>query len=876
MAWRRNAAKLYRALLFAYPAEFRREYGAEMERLFDDRLHLEPRVRVWLDAIADIAVTAPVEHAHVLAADLRHGGRFLDKSPAFTAMALLAMALGSGASTAVISLVNAVLIRSLPYGDAGRLVYVWTPNEMFQHTPIPIPLELTPSNADFYDWQRSSRSFASLTMFFQKTFTLSGGGAPARVGAAKVTGNFFATLESRPELGRTIADEDYQPGRAHVAVIADGLWQSQFGRDPNVLGRSLRLNREVYKIVGVMPKEFVYPRQSDLPLGYADIQRTEVWIPLALTPAEKDDRANSHREGIVVGRLRPGSSLKRAQAEMSAIAARLDPLNPADERGWKALVRSFVDTALGPLRPQMALLLGAVAFVLLIACGNVANLLLARAAGRVHEMGVRSALGAERARLIRQLLTESLLLAIGGGALGVALAAAAIRVLVRFNPGDIPRIEETSLDGRVLLFTLAVSLLTGFAFGIVPALSSSRVRVAELLNQGGARGPAGQANRFRHALIVSEAALAVILLSGAGLLIRSYWKLEAVDPGFAPSTLTMQVALDARYDTAAKHDALFRALFAQARALPGVRSIAAISHLPFSQHESASGVEVKGFANKENQWVDSWSATPGYFETMRIPLIDGRFFDGRDLNGRPPAAIVNRAFEKVYFPGHRALGGQLRFGADPPRPWMTIVGVVGDIRHSKLEEVPRPAVYTAQSTGGDVVVAVDGSTEPVIAAMRTILRKLDPALALGNVATMNQLVAQANARRRFQTLLLAVFAAGALFLALVGLYGLMAYAVKRRTAEIGLRMALGASRARVLGMVIGQGARFVAFGIALGLAGSLALTRLMSAWLYGVSPYDPVTLIGVPLSFLAVSLAACLIPAWKAMRIDPVNALRHE
>ena len=876
MVWRRNAIKLYRALLFVYPAEFRHEYGAEMERLFEDRLQSEPHVRVWLESVADIVWTAPREHAHVLAADLRYGARLLAKSPAFTGVALLAMALGIGASTAVFSLVNAVLIRSLPYGDAGRLVYVWTPNEMFQHTPIPIPLELTPSNADFYDWQKSSRSFSSLTMFFQKTLSLSGGGAPARVGVAKVTGNFFTTLESRPELGRMIDDEDDQPGRGQVAVIADGLWRSQFGGDPNVLGRSLRLNRDTYKVIGIMPKEFVYPRQADLPLGYADIKRTEVWIPLALTPREKEDRANSHREGIVIGRLRPGSSIPQAQAEMAAIAARLDPLNPANDRGWKALVRSFVDTALGPLRPQMWLLLGAVALVLLIASGNVANLLLARAAGRIHEMGVRSALGAERARLIRQLLTESVLLAIGGGALGVLLAFAAIRVLVRFSPGDIPRIEATSIDGRVLLFTLGISLLTGLAFGIVPALSASRVRVTELLNQGGVRGAVGTANRFRHGLIVSEAALAVILLTGAGLLIRSYWRLEAVDPGFAPSTLTMNVALDARYDTAAKQDALFRALFTQARALAGVRRIAAISHLPFSQHESASAVEVKGFANKENQWVDSWSATPGYFEAMKVPLLEGRYFEERDINGRPPVAIVNGAFEKRYFPGHRALGGQLRFGGDPPRPWMTIAGVVGDVRHSTLEEVPRPALYTPQTTAGDVVIAVDGPTKPVITAIRSILRNLDPALALGKAATMNQLVAQANSRRRFETLLLGVFAASALFLALVGLYGLMAYAVKRRTAEIGLRMALGASRARVLRMVVGHGAQFVALGLALGLAGSLALTRLMTAWLYGVSPYDPVTLIGVPLCFLAVSLAACLIPAWKATRIDPVSALRHE
>ena len=880
MVWRRNAIKLYRALLLAYPAEFRHEYGAEMERLFEDRLQSEPRIRVWLEALADIVWTAPREHTHVLSADLRYGGRLLAKSPAFTGVALLAMALGIGASTAVFSLVNAVLIRSLPFGDAARLVYIWTPNEMYQHSPIPIPLELTPANADFYDWQKSSRSFSSLTMFFQETFNVAGTGAPARVGAAKVAGNFFATLESKPEMGRTIDGEDDQPGHGRVAVIADGLWRSQFGADPEVLGRSLRLDRDIYKIVGVMPKEFVYPRQTDFPEGNANANGTEVWIPLALTAGEKDDRADARRNGIVIGRLRPGFGIKQAQAEMSAIAARLDRLNSADQRGWGALVRSFLDSALGALRPQMALLLGAVALVLLIACGNVANLLLARAAGRVHEMGVRSALGAERSRLIRQLLTESLLLAIGGGVMGALLAFAAVRILLQFNPGDMPRIEETSLDGRVLLFTLGVSLLTGLAFGIVPALSSSRVRVTDLVNRGGVRGAVGAANRFRHGLIVAEVALAVIPLSGAGLLIRSYLKLEAVDPGFAPSTLTMNVTLDDRYDTAAKRNALFHGLLTRARALRGVRSAGAVSALPFSRHESASMIEVEGFANKPIQIVDSWDATPGYFAAMRISPIEGRLFDEYDVAGRPPVVLVNRAFEKLYFAGRHATGGRLRFVGDPQAHWSAIVGVVGDIRHSKLEEMPRPALYTAfwqnSPSGADLAIAVDGPTEPVISAMRRILRKMDPALVFGNVATMSQLVDRANSRRRFQTLLLGVFAASAVSLSLVGLYGLMAYSVKRRTAEIGLRIALGASRARVLRMVVGQGARFAAAGLALGVAASLALTRLMSAWLFGVSPYDPVTLIGVPCCFLIVALAACLIPAWQATRIDPINALRQE
>ncbi len=481
MAWLPSALSIYRALLFAYPAEFRHEYAGEMERLFEERLAEEPALGLWLAVLRDVAVAAPREHLSILSADLRHGVRLFAKAPGFVSAALLALALGIGAATTVFSLIDAVLIRSLPYGEAERLVYMWSPLPRYQS----LPRELGPSFADVLAWRAASRSFTGIAMLRQRPMLVSfNNGDPLWLGGAFVSGNFFRTVEAAPQLGRAIDESDDRAGQERVAVISDGLWRSQFGQDPNVLAQSFVLGKSAYRIVGVMPAGFAYPHEHDFPRALATIKRTEIWLPAPLSARQQTNRMST--TDIAIGRLRPGVSLRQAQAEMSAIEKGLDTLNLPEMRGMQSLLVPFIETTAGPVRPLMRLLGLAVLLVLLIACGNVANLLMARAVGRVHEMGVRTAMGAPRARLVRQLLAESLLLSIVGGSLGALFAGVALRAVERLNPGDIPRLEEASLDGRVMLVALSISIATGFVFGILPALAASRVNVASLLRLGGA------------------------------------------------------------------------------------------------------------------------------------------------------------------------------------------------------------------------------------------------------------------------------------------------------------------------------------------------------------------------------------------------------
>ena len=842
-----------------------------MEQLFEDRLHSEPWLRVWLDTLTDIAFSAPKEHFHILAADLSYGARLIRKSPAFTLVAWFTMALGIGATCGVFSLINAVLIRSLPYVDAERLVYIWTPNPRFKE----IPAEMAPFVVDFYAWQASQHSFTEITMFDQDRFRVLGSDATQRIGGATVAGNFFHTLGEKPELGRAIEPDDDQTGHQHVVVISDALWHSRFAAASSVLGKTLVLNRESYTIVGVMPPKFRYPHSADFPYSDNDIPATDCWIPMALTAQQKSDPMGNG--GITIGRLKPGLNLKQAQAEMTALETRLDPVIHKDPwKGWVALVRPFIDTAVGPVRPLLRLLFGAVALVLLIACSNVANLLLARAAGRVHEMGLRTALGAERARLIRQMLTEAVLMALGGGALGVLIAFLGLRVVLRVHPFDIPRLDETSLDMRVLLFTAGISLLTGLGFGLLPALAASRGNILNLLKQGGNKGIAGTSNRLRNSLIVTQVALSVILLAGAGLLIRSYLNVQSVDTGFAPSTVTVNLTMDDSYGTPEKLESYFRNLMGQVDQLPGVTSVGLVSALPLSHRESISTVEIKGRTVKKDSTANARSATVSYFEAMGIRLLEGRFFVEQAIPGREPEIVVSQSFAKVFFPGEQAIGHQYQAG----NGWQTIVGVVSDVRHTSLEESGGPTIYSPfmQNPDSHAFLAVRTASAPdqTIGSISKIVRSIDPNIIPEHAGTMRQLMSQATGQRRFQTVALSIFAAVAVFLALVGLYGLMAYAVKQRTAEIGIRIALGAPASRVLGMVLWKGLAMVSIGLAIGLAGAAAVTRVGTTWLYGVSSTDPVTFILVPLLILTVALGACLIPAWKATRIDPVTALRYD
>jgi predicted permease len=805
-----------------------------------------------------------------LVQDAQYGLRTLRRSPGFTITAVGTLALGIGACTAIFSLVNAVLLRSLPYGDPYRLVYLFTPNP---HIAVP-PDVMTPSYADFYDIGRQGHSFAKMSVFEQAMFNVATGGSVERVSAAKVDENFFGTLESAPEAGRSIGTEDNVPGHSRVAVISDSLWHSMFAGSADILEHSLSLEGARYRIVGVMPPAFVYPSSSDLPYGNPSIKATHIWIPLALTAREKAEREPGSDEAIA--RLRPGVSVREAQAEMSNIMSRLDQLHTGSDlgRGWGALVKNFMDNAEGPVRPLMWLLLGAVLLVLLIACGNAASLLLSRAANRMRELGTRAALGAGRGRIVRQLLTESLLIGVAAGILGVALAYLFLRLLLLLDPGDIPRLNEASLDTRVLLFTVGASLLTSMLAGILPALAVVRMSLTDFLKSGG--GGTMAHRRSQSVLIVVETALVVVLLAGAGLFIRSYLNVESVPTGFSPSTITMNVALDERYGTPQQQGAFFRNLIDKIGALPGIDAVGAINYLPLSHSESLGFFWVDGFANQKDQMAEGRSITPQYFQAMNIPLLAGRFFTEDDVSIPLRPTIINEQFANKYFAGRNPIGGRVR--PSERDPWRTVVGVVADVRHLTLEEAPQPQMYSPDYELGGAYIAVRSARPPsaVASEIQGILKGIDPSLARGDVHTMGDLMSEATARRRFQTSLLSVFAAIALLLALVGLYGLMAYSVSCRTRELGIRMALGAQRTDVTSLVLRKAGFLLGSGLGLGLACTWMATRTIKAFLFGVDAHDPATVLSVCALLAVCGFMAARIPARRAASIDPMQALRTE
>ena len=828
----------------------RRAYGGVEQA---KQAHRDERTLLWMEQALQ---------------DLRYGMRTLRNSPGFTVTAVLTLALGIGGCTAIFSLVNAVLIRSLPYGDPTRLVYLYTPVSQFN-----LPAEVfVPAYADLYDLKKQSRCFQDMTTFGQSIFSLAYQGAAERVSAARVDGDFFQTFQSAPEVGRAITPGDNQPGHERVAVISHSLWQSMFGSAADVLRRPLLLDGKNYQIVGIMPQGFEYPHSTDLAYGEAEYKTTQVWIPLALTPQQTADRDNSR--GNAVARLKPGVSIVQAQAEMAAIMTRLDKLHP-EMHGWGSAVKSFADSTVGHARSLLTLLFSAVFIVLLIACGNAANLLLARAANRMRELGVRVALGAGRSRITRQLLTEALLIGVAAGAIGIGLAAAFLRLLPLLDPGNIPRLREASLDTRVLLFTVAVSLLTSVLTGIVPALAVSRINLTDSLATTNNRGVAGAHTRVQSVLIVVESALVVVLLTSAGLFLRSYINVESVNTGFSQSTVTLNLELDSRY-AHPQAVAFFRSLFAKLQTLPGVETVGAVSSLPLSNGEDLRMFAVDGYANEKSQLAEAHWATPNYFQAMMIPLIRGRLFTADD---KPElhAIIINQSFAKKYFAGRNPIGGRVSRQDDHTR-WSTIIGVVGDVRHTSPEEPAKPQIYHPEMefAGGYIAVRSMLPANALAAEIRSTLHAIDPNLAAGDIQTMGDLESVASARRRFQTSLLAVFASIALVLAFVGLYGLMAYSVSRRAREVGIRMALGAQRSDVMLLVLKKAALLLALGLSSGLVASWFATRAIQAFLFGVSLHDPMTILAVCALLAVCGLIAAMIPARRAASIDPMQALRAE
>ena len=814
--------------------------------------------------------------------DLRYGLRTLARRPGFTITAVLTLALGIGACTAIFSLVNAVLIRSLPYGDAERLVYLFTPDPNLK-----IPREaICPSYGDFDDLRKQSRSFAEMSNFEQAVFAIPQGGAMQRIAAARVDADFFSTLQARPEIGRPISANEI--AHQKVAVISHAFWISMFGGRSDVLEQSIELDGAHYRIVGVMPQSFEYPFRTDLPYGNPHIESTQVWVPLVKSAKELASRGPD--DNVSIARLRPGVTVRMAQAEMSGIMARLDKQYPGDSgqpwpsRQWDALIESFTAISIGPVRPLMRLLLAAVVLVLLIACGNTANLLLARVAERARELGVRAALGAGRGRMVRQLLTESLLIGAGGCTVGIALAFGFLRILPKLDPGTIPRLNESTLDARVLVVATCSSLLISLVAGLLPAVSASRLELTEFLKSHAAKGSPSGHSRMQSALIVAQTAMVVVLLTGAGLVLRSYMNVLSVDTGFSQATVTFSLTLDSRYTQAQQRLTFFNHLVEKLSALPGVTDAGATTSLPLSNSESLSFIWVEGFPNQKNQLVESRHSTAQYFPSIGMRLISGRSLTAEDDQNNTHAVVVNQSFAKKFLAGRNPIGGHI--SSDEGQNWSTIVGVMTDVRHTSLEESPEPQVYFpfgGDDWGSNVIpvsrfVAVRSTLPPasVTNEIRSTLNSIDPNLAATDIRTMADLVSIASARRRFQASLLTTFAGIALLLALAGLYGLMAFSVNRRMREVGIRMALGAERRDVLLLIMKNASVLVGSGLMVGLPCAWMTTRALQTFLYGVSEHDPLTVVMISLLLIACGLVAALIPARRAASINPMQALRSE
>jgi putative ABC transport system permease protein len=793
--------------------------------------------------------------------DLRYGFRALRKKPAFTITAVIALALGIGANTAIFSVVNAVLLRSLAYRNPGSIVMVWERSLRGGRSQNSV------SPANFLDWKKQSTSFEQIAASWDTRVNLTSGGEPEEIQVQKVSSDFFPVLGVPPELGRTFVRQEETPGTT-VVILGHDLWQSRFAGNPAIVGQTVTLSGRNCTVIGIMPPGFHFLNTQ-----------IKAWLPLQLEPTT--DWRKSGRFLRSVARLKPGVTASQAQAELDTIAKQLEIAYPDFNKGWGVNLVPIHEQIVGDIRPVLLVLLAAVAFVLLIACANVANLLLSRAASRQKELALRAALGADRMRLIRQMLTESVLLAVMGGVLGVLLAYWGIQLLVAFAPDNIPRLHEITIDTRVLAFTFGVSLLTGLVFGLVPALQSSRPDLNGALKEG-ARGSSSGHRLVRNLFVVSEMALALVLLVGAGLMLRSFSQLHQVKTGFdAENMLTMRVQLpSAKYGQPQQRADFFKRAEERLAALPGVKSVGAISYLPLTGLATSTSFNVatKPLPPSESPGTEVRPITPGYFRAMGIPLVKGRAFDERDgANSR--VLIINETLARKFFPGQDPIGQRLIISWEPEVA-DEIIGVVGDIKETALEQEPNPAVYWPYPRepypfmNFVIRAAIDPAT--LSAAATREIHALDPDQPVADVRTLDQVVAKSIARPRFNALLLAVFAGVALVLASVGIYGVMNYSATQRTQEIGIRMALGAKPGDILRLVVGHGMKLTAAGIAIGVIASLALTRVMTNLLFGVTATDLPTFLGVSTLLTAVALLANYIPARRATRVNPVVALRCE
>ena len=889
-----SVAGAYRVLLRAYPRGFRERFGPAMEQALRDRYRAAAaRGRGAVAALAgrtlaDVATNAvalrlsqrerTTMNWQSLAMDARYALRMFARNPMFTLLAVAALTLGIGANTAIFTIVNGVLVRPLPYGEPDRLVMVWSTNAV-EHRDRD-----TVAPLDFLDYRKAS-AFADL----QASYSFIVGAALAspsgvdQIVVTAVTPGMFEMLGRRPVLGRTFTDADVQT----AVVVSHGFWQRRLGGDADVIGRVLTINNQPRTIVGVMPPAFVFPYKTMLgPSGFTRSIDVEAWLPLQFVAA--DSRATgvatltrSARFLSVVGRLKPGVTARQADAEVQGIAAQLAAANPASNRAVGSTVVPLHEQAVGALRPALALLLGGVGFVLLMACVNLANLLLARSSVRQREMAVRSALGAARGRLVRQTLVETLILSCAGGALALVAVRWGIGALLSLAPADMPRLSEVHADLPVLAFTFALSIVTGLAIGLVPGLAASRPALQATLKDAGRGTTAGRGQRrLRAALVVAEVALAVVLTLGGGLLLRSFLSVLAVDPGFKPDhLLTLQIALPNSYGTADQRRALYADLFSRLEAIPGVTSAGGTTRLPLGSTNVTTKVDVEGRGLPPGEWpeVEFRRAVRNYFPAMGIRLVRGRTFTDQDGPNAPIVVVINERMAGRLLPGENPIGRRVRFGSTSA-PWVTIVGVIGDVRHSALEAEPSPELYTwylqNPPTNPFIVVRSTVDAASLTPAVRAAVQAADKQIAAYDIRSMEQVRSESVAQRRFVLLLVGAFGVLALVMAAVGVYGVMTLVVSERTTEIGIRLALGAAPSHVLRAVIVEGLTLTAAGIAAGLAVSIAILPLLSTQLYGIRAFDPPTLTAVPGMLLAVAALACLVPAWKAMAVDPVEALR--
>ena len=805
-----------------------------------------------------------------LSSDIRYALRTFARAPMFTVIAVATLAVGIGLNTAVFSVVHAVLLEPLPFPNADRLVTIWEHGKRTDRNSV--------SPANFLDWKAQNRVFADIAAIADQRMTLRGAGDPVHVEAQSVTVSLFPILGLQPAQGRTFTEAEGRREAPNVAVISYGLWQRRFGGNPKLIGGAINLDDETYTVVGIMPPQF----QSMEGLFN---KNSEIWTPMRLDPA-RDYRKASGRYMVALGRLKDGVTLEEARAEMTAIAARLEQTYPAFNKGWRVNLVPWHTAQTSDVRPALVMLAAGVGMVLLIACANVANLLIVRASGRRREIAIRTAVGADRRRIVQQLLTESILLSVIGALGGLALAARGIPLLLSLSPKDLPRTADIGMNSAVLLFTLATACITGALFGLAPAFQASRLSVNDAL-RAGAQNIAGSRQRFRNLLIVGELALSVVLLVGAALLVQSFMRLRAVDPGFRPDhLLTMAVGRsgnNARTD--AQVTAYFREAIYKLRQLPGIESASAITFLPLDGLGSATGFTIEGQPAPEPGKVptcDVRMVSDGYFQTMGVPIIRGRDFNDREASSEaePLRFVISRSMADQYWPGENPIGKKITVAMKRTNVPGEIIGIVGDIRHYGLDAAPRPTVYYPQAqlqipfmtfvarTAGDAAAAAP--------AVISTIRQMDPAQPLGEALPMDHYLANSMAKGRFEMVLLSVFAAIALLLASIGLYGVLSTLVAQRVPELGVRMALGATSANIFRLIVVRCLGLTVAGICTGVAAALMASRVASSLLYSIKPTDPMTYAVVATLLLVVSMLASYIPARRAMRVDPITALRYE